>query len=193
MDRRQRKTRIAVFNALSFLLQEKNFSQISVQDIIDRANIGRSTFYAHFETKETLLKELADDLFIHILNNAHTISDCQNLFEDCRLCDSYLRHLLYHLKTNDRQILDLLSSQNNQLFLEHFKVRLQNLMAEEFMPDAPLCTLLPQELLIRLLSAAFVEMLQWWIEEGLNETPEQMDLYFQAIIEPLFSQGIEQN
>ena len=68
MDRRQRKTREAIFRAFTGLLAKKNYHQITVQDILDAADVGRTTFYAHFETKEYLLRDLCAELFGHIID-----------------------------------------------------------------------------------------------------------------------------
>ena len=68
MDRRQRKTREAIFSAFTELLSKKDFNQITVGEIIERADIGRATFYSHFETKDFLLKEFCEELFCHIFD-----------------------------------------------------------------------------------------------------------------------------
>src|SRR5262245_37014945 len=62
-DARVRRTRDALGDALVALMQEKPFDSITVQDVLDRANVGRSTFYSHFSDKDDLLMSDADEFF----------------------------------------------------------------------------------------------------------------------------------
>jgi AcrR family transcriptional regulator len=61
-DRRVQRTQQLLRNALFSLVQEKGFESLSVQEIIDRADVGRATFYAHFDNKEDLLLSGFEDL-----------------------------------------------------------------------------------------------------------------------------------
>jgi AcrR family transcriptional regulator len=109
MDRRQRKTREAIFHAFTELLSKKDFSRITVGEIIERADVGRATFYSHFETKDFLLKEFCEELFCHIVDVANGEENGHRHIFTCEGADSVFLHLFGHLQKNDNNILVLLS------------------------------------------------------------------------------------
>ena len=120
MDRRQQKTRTAIFSAFTSLLAEKSYSKITVQEIIDAANVGRTTFYAHFETKDDLLKELCEELFGHIIGSAMDCTHTHGLYSDGSAPESVFCHLLQHLQENDKNLLGLLTCESSEIFLRYF-------------------------------------------------------------------------
>jgi len=61
VDRRIRRTRDTLGDALIALMQEKSFEEITVQEVLDRAGVGRSTFYAHYRDKEDLFLSDVED------------------------------------------------------------------------------------------------------------------------------------
>jgi AcrR family transcriptional regulator len=61
-DRRVRKTRTSLIEAFLSLVVERGYEHVTVQDILDRADVGRSTFYAHYRDKEALLMSCFDEL-----------------------------------------------------------------------------------------------------------------------------------
>lgn len=187
MDRRQKKTREAIFSAFTALLAQKNYNQISVQEIIDKANIGRTTFYAHFETKEYLLKALCEELFGHIIDTAMGLPHRQHCHYSCEnITNSVFLHLLRHLQENDHSILDLLSSQNNEIFLRYFKENLKRLVRIQYADTGMLKKDdLPEDYLINHISSSFVETVDWWVIRQMQEPPEKITEYFLAVIEPL--------
>ena len=179
MDRRQRKTREAIFEAFTKLLSEKSFNQITVGEIIKEADIGRATFYAHFETKDFLLKELCEELFCHIfdsMNDEH--EDHRHIFS-CDAPNSVFLHLLQHLQHNDNHILDLLSCQNDQLFLSYFKSNMVNLIENQIDTlEIKKPAELPKEYWINHITSTFVETVRWWIDNKMQQTPEVINQYF---------------
>ena len=181
MDRRQRKSREAIFAALTELLSEKEFAQITVGEIIERADVGRATFYAHFETKDFLLKELCAELFCHVLDAAHG-AEHRHIF-DCEAPDSVFLHLLQHLQKNDNHILDLLSSRNNELFLQYFKSNLRQLAASQLpLFAARKSERLPEDFWIDHIASVFAETVRWWVATGLRDSPETVAEYFMLAV-----------
>ena len=186
MDRRQKKTREAIFKAFTELLAKKNYNQIAVQDIIDSANVGRTTFYAHFETKDYLLKDLCEELFGHIIDTAMGLPHGHYHYSCGSSTDSVFLHLLRHLQENDRNILELLTSQNNEIFLRYFKSNLKKLIVTQYadkgLPDN---STLPRDYLISHISSSFVDTVDWWLSHNMKESPEEITGYFLAVTDPL--------
>ena len=186
MDRRQQKTRAAIFKAFGDLLEKKSYSRITVQEIIDAANIGRTTFYAHFETKDNLLEALCRELFGHIIDSMADYTHTHGLYSEGPDPRSVFCHLLQHLQKNDGNILGLLSGENSELFMRYFKDNLDELIRMQFAGrNRPGKTDVPQAFLLNHISGSFVEMVLWWIRGKRKETPEELDRYFRAVIEPI--------
>ena len=186
MDRRQQKTRTAIFSAFTSLLAEKSYSKITVQEIIDAANVGRTTFYAHFETKDDLLKELCEELFGHIIGSAMDCTHTHGLYSDGSAPESVFCHLLQHLQENDKNIIALLSCESSEMFLRYFKDSLNELVRSQFInQNRKANTDIPEDFLINHISGSFVEMVLWWIRGHRKQTPEDLDRYFRAVIEPI--------
>ncbi|MDO4553569.1 MAG: TetR/AcrR family transcriptional regulator [Lachnospiraceae bacterium] len=198
MDRRQKKTREAILQAFARLLPQKSYHKITVQDIIDAADVGRTTFYAHFETKDDLLKELCQELFAHIIDTAMDCTHTHGLYSDTDAPNSVFLHLLLHLQENDRNILGLLSCESSEIFLRYFKDSLQELIRvqlisrrkEQILNETSVVekialqkqTPVPEDFLINHISGSFVEMVLWWLKGGQKQTPEELDHYFEAVI-----------
>ena len=181
MDRRQRKSREAIFDAFTELLEQKDFSHITVGQIIDRADVGRATFYAHFETKEYLLKEFCGELFCHIFDGVNG-TDHRHIFH-CDGAESVFLHLLRHLQNNDRNILSLLSGQNNALFMSYFRRNLELLTESQlslFADRRSAC--IPEDFWKDHIVSTFVSTLDWWLRRGMRESPETVTEYFMQIV-----------
>lgn len=186
MDRRQKKTREAIFRAFTALLAEKHYNQISVQEIIDRADVGRSTFYAHFEMKDYLLRDLCEELFGHIIDTAMGLphGHCHK----GSVSDSVFLHLLRHLQENHNHILELLASQNNEIFLRYFKNNLKELILRQYADKGMLRTSnLPKDYLINHISSSFVETVDWWLSKGMKKTPEEVTTYYLTVMAPVLN------
>lgn len=179
MDRRMRKTRKAIFDAFIQLLSEKDFAHITVGEIIERADIGRATFYSHFETKDFLLKELCEELFCHIFDAVSKEKPAHSHIFECDSSDAVFLHLLKHLHKNDNNILKLLSSTNNELILGYFKENLKQLVASQTeLLELKKSEKIPDSFRINHIASVFVETVRWWVANGMKESPETIAEYF---------------
>ncbi len=182
MDRRQKKTRQAIFSAFIELLDRKDFSRITVAEIIDKADVGRATFYAHFETKDFLLREFCGEMFCHIFDVMNNEGESHHHIFTCEGESSAFLHLFKHLQKNDNNILKLLSGKNNELFLGYFRENLKMLVTSQLHLFSKKEGSLPDALRVNHIAATFIETIRWWIDGGCAESPEVITEYFYALI-----------
>lgn len=186
MDRRQQKSRQAIYDAFTSLLAKKKYNNITVQNIIDEANVGRTTFYAHFETKDDLLKSVCEELFNHIIVTAMDSTHSYGLYSNQDAPHSVFCHLLQHLQKNDNNILGLLSCESSDLFMQYFKNSMNELIRKQFVLKTSNTNIeIPQNFLLNHITGSFVDMVNWWIKGNMKLTPEELDKYFLAVIEPI--------
>ncbi len=175
MDRRQKKTRAAILKAFRMLLEKKRYDHITVQDIIEEADVGRSTFYSHFETKDLLLDAMCEEIFYHVFED----DPCPWAGKDQDL-EGKLSHILWHIRENKKDLVGILLSDSGDLFMGYFKDHLKavfELYIDNFKMDVP------REFLLNHLVGSFSESVKWWVQEGLTTSPEEMAGYFVKMTE----------
>ena len=183
MDRRQLKTRKAIFDAFIYLLSKKDYNHITVQEIIDIADVGRATFYSHFETKDYLLKELCKELFEHINSTFEGDNQSNKHLFNCDGQEDVFLHILKHFKRNDNNLLILFSSENNELFLKYYKTYLSSLI-DKHLDSFKIkhSNDLPRDFLINYITSTFVETVKWWVSNKMVQSPEVINQYIKDII-----------
>jgi AcrR family transcriptional regulator len=171
-DPRVARSTSALGRALIELIQERDLTDITVQNILDRAGVGRATFYAHFRNKEDVLHSSFEHLFSAFegwLDRAP--SRPPRLFP----VSEFLSHLGGERNLGDSLRrsgqLDEFWSLCNAYAARCIETRLPNV------PDSNV----PRQLAARMLAGALMESITWWLERPEDATPEQMDTAFHEL------------
>lgn len=187
-DRRSLRTRRLLGEALIELLLEKRYDDITVQDILERANIGRSTFYEHYWDKEDLLtseiERVIDVLAQRLAKPSQHAADLipslalfQHVQEQQRLFQALLRGQGIRQALKRGQGLQVVT----QAFQDLLTTRVEQRLREQSVKD------MPDELFVALASyiaGAFMTLMQWWLETELAWPPERMDTLFRDLVLP---------
>ena len=183
MDRRIQKTRTAILNAFERLLAEKRYEQITVRDIIDEADIGRSTFYAHFETKDDLLKYTCRELFEHIFDE-HPASETSHDFSgEAGSPETMLTHILYHLKDDRARYMRIFSCESADIFWRYFRSQLEDLVGRSGIRRRAADLRVPEDYYMNFYCSAYIESVKWWFHHGLKAAPEELASCFERVTE----------
>lgn len=171
MDRRQQKTRVAIFDALTTLLTKYRFENITVQDIIDEANIGRSTFYSHFETKDQLLEEMCHEIFSHVFSETLLPEESHDFSDNHEDIRALLEHILWHIKDHRDDICSIMQGESEKLFTGYFSNYLEKTFGDLI---AHLDIDVSEEFKKQFVIGSFINTVKWWITNGLRQSPSEI-------------------
>jgi AcrR family transcriptional regulator len=189
IDRRIQRTRQLLLDSLVALILEKGYEAITVQDIIDRANVGRSTFYAHFMDKE--------DLFISGFESLRSEFDRHINSQGETMDDPWMLSLIIfrHVGENQRLFKALVGKQGGTMMQVHFNKYLAVLIQKHIntqMPDHAR-EKIPPDLMTLCVVNTLMTLMIWWLNNNLPYSAEKMNEIYQTLTRPtmeaLFQQG----
>ena len=176
-DRRSQRTRQALSEAFVKLLKEKGYSAITVSDLIERANIGRSTFYSHYQDKDDLFVaqlERVIDVLSHHMPNQREVPFFPSL------------GLFRHVGEEYELYKAIVWSPGIDLFVKHLQTSLSHRIEQGFQESGRNFQV-PISVMANFIAGSFLTLLKWWLENKMIYSPEQMD----EIFKKLTSTGIE--
>lgn len=176
-DRRILRTRDRLGDALIELIQEKPFDSVTVQEVLDRAAVGRSTFYVHYRDKDDLFLSDVDEFL-----EAMATMLSRGKEESDRVAP--VRELFAHIAEEQRLYNALVASGRIHDFLEmargHFARGIERRLAGS--PRARGVAPAPRGAIAHALAGALLSLLSWWIDRGMPTPPEQMDEVYHQMV-----------
>lgn len=170
-DRRIRRTRKLLQDALIELLRQKPLAKIRITEIVDEADVSRPTFYHHFDTKEDLLFSHVDDVFEKIRDDVFAELDRGEVADLQQLLITSFEHWLQ----NEEALRWVLQVSNKDLLIIALRTHIETLK-DEYERSEPPTTLLPQldDYAADFVAGGLYMLLRGWIGNGLQESPETM-------------------
>ena len=175
-DRRVRRTRKALHDALLTLMTEKSYDAVTVQDIIDRADVGRSTFYSHFTDKRDLLDSGFEDLD-------------QLLARPAARGEGLLRFslpLMQHAHSHRRLARALVARRGanpvhdrfHQVLTSTIRAELDQLVAQHERAARA------DDLTVDYIAGALLAVITSWLDTAPHKTPSEVDAQFHTLVDP---------
>lgn len=185
-DRRIQKTRASLQEALISLMFDKNYAAIVVQDILDRANIGRSTFYMHYRDKDDLLIDGLQNLREYLLQakKPYSVSTSKNHEKVIAFSLALFEHTYSH-----KDLFKSLIGGGGQgwvIVRQHMEDMIIQLIKEEARPlfKKKSVSEIPFELFSYFLGSTFMSVITWWLNHRNPLPPKEINVLFRELVVP---------
>ena len=190
-DKRVRRTQEALRDALLDLIVERGYEEISVQDILDRADVGRATFYLHYRGKEDLLRKSLDRLRELLVKECRsTTTDATKSRVPLAFSLAFFRHVDSHRKLYravvGRESGFIVDRQMRRLLVD--LVRDDITSSGQAKPKQPWADMVSQYVV-----GALMSMVTWWLDFNVKLSPEEIDETFRQMTLPAVESQISRS
>jgi AcrR family transcriptional regulator len=188
-DRRVQRTQSLLHEALFSLAREKDYESIVVKEILDRANVGRSTFYTHFRDKDQLLVSGMHDMLRSIRAKAQPPS-AKRYERVIWFSLPIFEHLDQHRHLSKTRM----GAKGRAIIHGHLQKVLAELIADDVKKDLQTrrkrANQLPPDLLVQYVASTFILVMSWWVEES-RLPPNEVNELFRALVLPTLAASLE--
>ena len=172
-DRRSQRTRQALGDAFVELLMEKGYDAISIKDVIERANVGRSTFYSHYADKDELFVGQLDRLMELLSQHVPLTHAEKNPFFPSL-------GLFLHIKQQQKLYRILTWGSGVDVLTKHLQKSMTEKIEERLLADGKTYSI-PNPVLANFLAGSFLSLVKWWLDNKLTYSPEEMDEMYRKL------------
>ena len=177
VDRRVVRTRDVLGDALVALIQEKDFDAITVQEVLDRAGVGRSTFYAHYQDKNDLFLSDAEDFFEAMSTALSKYGDKSNRVAP--VCE-FFRHVADQREFHDALLASGKLQDMWEMAQEYFARGIERRLTE--LRGIPKMDAVQAAAHGHAFAGALLSLLNWWLRSGGKMSAEQADELFHRMV-----------
>lgn len=175
-DRRAIRTKKMIRLALSQLIEEKGFNDITITDITTRADINRGTFYLHYTDKYDLLEKIEDEVLQELFGNCGTISDMDIPNGDfVSRPMPFMVKIFEYLKENATLMKAILGPNGDPVFQRKLKELIQTGLFKNKVINKE-NMLVPESYFTAYVLSAHLGVIQKWLESDMEKSPEDMAL-----------------
>jgi AcrR family transcriptional regulator len=182
VDRRVARTRAMLQDALISLILTKGYDAITVEDICDAANVGRSTFYAHYRSKEDLKRSGLDEHLRKLLvEHQRRAFAAPGSVSDRSL--SFSLPMFEHAHAYKDLYRALAGGRGGSVALDRIRQILSDLVRDELAATTGAICVdeIPRELIVQYVVGAYMAVLIWWLDGGAKLSPQQIDGMFRQL------------
>jgi AcrR family transcriptional regulator len=179
-DRRVQRTRELLQKALIDLISERGYDAITIQDIVDRANVGRTTFYLHYNSKDELFMSCHEAIVSEFYFGPFYAHSREILLAHEAPHGMILAY--QHLEAARSQVIALFQSKDSALILRRIRDRSAQEIEDSLRAVfADLDSTISVELLANYLAGAQIALLHWWLEKRQPCTPTELAQAFHRL------------